>query len=54
MRDDDGRDDEGAGVTPGPLGFRKASKPVVQTHVRASPIPKVSEKQTGAGHNVST
>lgn len=54
LRDDDGRDDEGAGVTPGPLGFRKASKPVVQTHVRASPIPKVSEKQTGAGHNVST
>ncbi|KAI5317022.1 hypothetical protein L3X38_036729 [Prunus dulcis] len=41
------KDDEDAGATPGPFGFKKASKPVAQAHERASPISKGSVKQVG-------
>ncbi|KAI5333294.1 hypothetical protein L3X38_023425 [Prunus dulcis] len=54
LRDDDGRDDEDVGATPGPFGFKKASKPAAQAHERASPISKGSEKRVGTVRNVST
>ncbi|CAL8995810.1 unnamed protein product [Prunus brigantina] len=36
LRDGDGRDNEDASFTPGPFGFKKASKPAAQAHERAS------------------